>query len=309
MYLLDVADEPLCSLCVSDLMERVETREFISKYIDNELKLTEFENHFEKYLNIYLPDCVFEINTTSRYGGKIGKRFMEGTVVARREILAGQEIKYLQGILSEVSEEETLNINDLSIIRLSSKKNKPCLMLGPLRFVNHDCNANSKFFSKLNVLKIVSTRKILMGEEITVFYSNDYFGEDNCDCLCASCERSLNGYWKLHRKLMIQRSLDLPILNNTKSQLSNTKIRPRRYTRLQNSKNKTILDFYGMKPSQDKKKTINFLNKLYNRNVRSKAKCDNCGVFTAAEPICLRCKRHQLIYKTAWPLTLQIQRS
>lgn len=31
-------------------------------------------------------------------------------------------------------------------------------------------------------------RPIEIGEELTCFYSNSYFGENNCECLCESCE-------------------------------------------------------------------------------------------------------------------------
>ena len=32
-------------------------------------------------------------------------------------------------------------------------------------------------------------KTINIGDEITCFYSNTYFGENNKDCLCASCEK------------------------------------------------------------------------------------------------------------------------
>jgi histone-lysine N-methyltransferase SUV420H len=32
-------------------------------------------------------------------------------------------------------------------------------------------------------------KTIYPGEEITVVYGNDYFGEGNSECMCATCER------------------------------------------------------------------------------------------------------------------------
>jgi hypothetical protein len=37
-------------------------------------------------------------------------------------------------------------------------------------------------------------RNIAIGEEINTFYSPDYFGTDNKECLCATCEKYFSNY-------------------------------------------------------------------------------------------------------------------
>ncbi|KAI9273554.1 hypothetical protein BY458DRAFT_489414, partial [Sporodiniella umbellata] len=44
------------------------------------------------------------------------------------------------------------------------------------------------------------TKEIKCGEEITVFYGQHYFGENNCECLCATCEKKQRGGFYLPEK-------------------------------------------------------------------------------------------------------------
>jgi histone-lysine N-methyltransferase SUV420H len=152
-----------------------------------------FQDHFRKYVNIYLPDCPFEVTTTNRYTIITH----EAATVARKPIRRNETIKYLTGVQVAMSEadEKFLGINDFSVV-MSSRKKRPSLFLGPARFANHDCNANAKLITMgHNGMTIVSARDIDVGEEITVTYGEDYFGEDNCECLCATCERLQRNGW------------------------------------------------------------------------------------------------------------------
>jgi histone-lysine N-methyltransferase SUV420H len=77
---------------------------------------------------------------------------------------------------------------DFSII-LSSRTGRAMLLLGPARFVNHDCKANAEICSAgKKLVKVVAVRDIEMDEEITVTYSDHYFGEDNVECHCVTCK-------------------------------------------------------------------------------------------------------------------------
>ncbi|OKL61644.1 Histone-lysine N-methyltransferase set9 [Talaromyces atroroseus] len=170
----------------------------LSKYLQrlpNDREREWFKRHLRKYIHIYLPDCPFEISTTNRY--TITEH--EASVVARRDIKKGEEIKYLCGTLVSMTREEELDLDlsrkDFSIV-MSSRRKSPSLFLGPARFANHDCNANGRLATRgSDGMQVVAARDIELGEEITVSYGDDYFGIDNCECLCETCERAVRNGW------------------------------------------------------------------------------------------------------------------
>ena len=118
---------------------------------------------------------------------------------ARRDIDKGETIRYLCGNLVAMTEEEEKDLDltrrDFSIV-MSSRKKTPSLFLGPARFANHDCNANARLTTVgSDGMQIVAVRKIHQDDEITVTYGEDYFGTDNCECLCSTCEQNGQGGW------------------------------------------------------------------------------------------------------------------
>lgn len=153
-----------------------------------------FERHLRKYVNIYLPDCPFEVDTTNRYTIMTA----EACIKARKTIRKGEAIKYLSGIQVEMSEKEEKELSsrtDFSIV-LSSRRKRPSLFLGPARFANHDCDSNAKLNTTgPHGIHIVARKDIQAGEEITVTYGDDYFGIENCECLCATCESLARNGW------------------------------------------------------------------------------------------------------------------
>lgn len=80
-----------------------------------------------------------------------------------------------------------VHLYDFSIV-ISNCRESNLLLLGPRRFANHDCKANAKRSPTEDDIQIVATQYISIDEEITVTYGNDYFGENNCECLCATCK-------------------------------------------------------------------------------------------------------------------------
>lgn len=154
-----------------------------------------FQKHLRKYVTIYMPDSSFEVTTTNRYTIET----QEASVTARREIKKGEMIRYLSGIQVPITGEELdeldLTRRDFSIV-MSSRKKTPSLFLGPARFANHDCDANSRLTTKgSSGMAVVAVKDIEVGDEITVTYGADYFGLDNCECLCATCESRRRNGW------------------------------------------------------------------------------------------------------------------
>ncbi|ROV98409.1 hypothetical protein VMCG_07168 [Cytospora schulzeri] len=156
----------------------------------------DFKQHLRRYMQIYLPDCPFEVSSTNRYTVTTH----EASIVARRIIRRNEKIKSLSGIQVVITpqEEEALSSRkkDFSIV-VSSRNKLTSLFMGPARFANHDCGANAKLVITGQAgIDIVAVRSINVGEEITVTYGENYFGEGNCECLCRTCEQKLVNGWK-----------------------------------------------------------------------------------------------------------------
>lgn len=156
----------------------------------------DFRRHMRRYMQIYLPDCPYEVAATNRY--TIFQE--EASICARRFIKSNETIKYLSGIQVVITAEEEAELSerkkDFSIV-VSSRKKEINLFMGPARFANHDCSANARLVTTGQAgIEIIATRSIGVGEEITVTYGESYFGEDNCECLCKTCEDNLVNGWK-----------------------------------------------------------------------------------------------------------------
>lgn len=144
---------------------------------------------------MYSPDAGFEVSSTNRYN----PLSPEASIISRRAFRRGEPIKYLTGAMVRMSSAEedafTHGATDFSII-YSSRVGGMSLLLGPARFVNHDCEPNAKFVTtnKDNVT-LVLERDVDVGEELTVKYADDYFGEGNKECLCRTCEVQMRNGW------------------------------------------------------------------------------------------------------------------
>jgi len=171
---------------------------------------------------MYLSTTPFEVSTTDRYHPS-GANKLEASALATTTIKAGQIIPALSGIFLTLTRDEEDRLKDedkdWSVLISGRKGNAAGLFLGPGRFVNHDCNANTQFKNfegRDQRVGFVATRDISCGEEITTFYGRDYFGEDNEFCLCQTCEMRGKGGYSSNGVAREERKVDGLLLRNKK---------------------------------------------------------------------------------------------
>ena len=220
-----ISEEGVCSILLHDVIVGKNSQKAESsllqlagfkKYFNllkTEREKEDFRRHMRKYINIWLPDCPFEVSTTNRYTIVTH----EASTTARRNIKQGDAIKYLCGNLVAMTSEEEKDLDltrrDFSIV-MSSRKKTPSLFLGPARFSNHDCNANARLVTRgHDGMQVFAVRNIRAGEEITVNYGENYFGEGNCECLCGTCEAEGKNGWPGSSASAISSGSSTPMTN------------------------------------------------------------------------------------------------
>ena len=100
------------------------------------------------------------------------------------------------GPIESVPQELQNEMSDLSVMRGELERDE-LVLLGPIRFANHSCSPNTKFFmgytssflphKRCFFLQVI--KSIEVGEEITVSYGNNYFKDGRLKCRCPHKEK------------------------------------------------------------------------------------------------------------------------
>ncbi|ORZ17023.1 hypothetical protein BCR42DRAFT_326348 [Absidia repens] len=133
-----------------------------------------------------MPHAGYEISDTTRYTG------VEACVISTKAWEVADEIRNCTGMIACLKPEDDAELQqsnrDFSVM-YSQRRDSNCLFLGPARFMNHDCGSNCRFIGLgPNGITFKVLRRIEIGEELTVFYGPHYFGTNNCECRCLTCE-------------------------------------------------------------------------------------------------------------------------
>ena len=169
------------------------------------------KTHLVRYLEGFQTEnAEFKIEKTNRYAME---GFQGAKIVAGKEVKKGAKISSLRGATAPISPEQEKALGDRGVDTscvIWSQVSKSLLIIsGPTCFINHDHDPNCRWFVlPKGEICFEATRRIKEGEEMTIDYGPCYFGRDNKNCQCLTCEDQKKG-WFRKRKSGERNDVDL----------------------------------------------------------------------------------------------------
>ena len=150
----------------------------------------------EKYLKGLTVEAGFKLEPDDRF---IMENCKGAKVVATKHLSKGEDI--LVGPTSKISKDQerqlTLRGVDTSCMLRSSMSNRVQVIFGPITLTNHSCVPNCEFEClESKMVSLRASRDIEPGEELTIYYGENYFGRNNKGCQCSDCKEKKNGYFR-----------------------------------------------------------------------------------------------------------------